>query len=121
MSVSTIDETTISFALQDFPPLHIEDATTTNAWQPYLSWAIGHQGESQRHGGDQSPAGEHTQFAIRGNGRRDKPGGGPGSSSSRNISDSVSWSGDDPGSRVPSNEERELARLREDAEMRIVR
>ncbi|KAK0655097.1 hypothetical protein B0T16DRAFT_450837 [Cercophora newfieldiana] len=63
LSLATTAETTISFAVQDLPPLYIKDAETTTSWQPFLSWALGSHAESQRHGGDRSPACENeAQF-----------------------------------------------------------
>lgn len=121
LSLSTTAETTISFALQDLPPLYIEDAETTTSWQPFLSWALGSHGESQRHRGDRSPDWENgTQFAIRGRmGRRTadgeyehKPQDWAGAGRSCSVSDSVDWAEDNPGSRVPSKTELELSRLR---------
>ncbi|KAK3366507.1 hypothetical protein B0H63DRAFT_565939 [Podospora didyma] len=108
LSFSTTAETTISFTLQDLPPLHIEDAETTTSWQPFLSWALGSHGESQRHRGGRFPAWENgTQFAIRERiGRRTpdgeyehKPRDWAGAGRSCSVSDSVDWAEDNTGSR----------------------
>jgi len=69
---SVSSKTTISFALQDFSPFHIDDTEKTTSWQPL-------HGESQRQNeeGGRSPTHDMgRQFATRGRPKVRTAGGG---------------------------------------------
>jgi hypothetical protein len=118
--------------------LHAGDTGETVPWRRLLSWALGcevrqqqQQQQQQQQDGDTSPINDTSrQFAIR---ERLKPGTASGenerrlqveggelegeassASRDRSFSDSVDWTEDKTGSRVPSKTEWELSQLREE-------